>query len=216
MKRNRTNSPALRRRLMTLTALALIVALAGLCKSREDDEDDSAAIAAALINSDSGLTSNFNGTVTDILGNVWMKCSYGQTYESETDQCTGTGGGTTYDAQSLAFCDVENLCTDTNTLYANDGDAYDACENLSFADRTDWRLPDYTELVALVNSQTRTSFLIFFPQTPDDKNFWSRNEPSGGDSDAYSVNFADATIGSVETENKVTTANYVRCVSPIN
>ncbi len=196
--------------------LALILAVGGVadCKSREDDEDDSAAVVAALLNNSTGLNSNFNGTVKDSLGNTWMKCSYGQTFESKTDQCTGTGGGTTYNAQSMAFCTVEDLCTDTTTLNANSGPAYTACEDLTLAGLTTWRLPDYTELVSLINGQTRDSFLIFFPQTPDDKNFWTRTEPSGGDSDAYSVSFASSTMAQVDTENKVTTSNYVRCIVP--
>lgn len=201
--------------LWILTGLVTCLVLVN-CKSREDDENGDDALLTALANSEAGTNSNFNGTVTDSLGNVWMKCAYGQVYEADTDQCTGTGGGTTFGAQSFQFCESSNLCTDTTLLQANEGPAFDACDGLSLAGLTDWRLPDYTEMVTLINGQSRDSFLVFFPQTPDDKAFWSRNEANPGDSDAQSVSFAAATMGTVDTENKVTTSNYIRCISPID
>ncbi|MFN3604588.1 MAG: DUF1566 domain-containing protein [Leptonema sp. (in: bacteria)] len=172
-------------------------------------EDSSAALLSL-----SNFVNNGNGTVTDSSGKTWMKCTYGQVWDSTTDLCIGTGGGTTYGAKSLAACTIEGLCYDTATLQLNDGPAFAACDELSFADYTDWRVPTKYELGALAQTLVnRDTFLLTFPNTPDDKFFWTSSISETDQKLAYSINLSNTDFGK-EFTRTTTTVQYVRCVRP--
>ncbi len=178
------------------------------CKKDSNDSLDFAKLLVLATFRD-----NNNGTVTAPSGFLIAKCSYGQVWNSGLNNCAGTGSSTTYGAQSMAYCSVANSCYDS-ALNANAGPAYTACAGYAVNGISGWRMPSSTELLSLTTSLTRTSFLVLFPQTPDDKNFWTRDtNPNKTDySEAYGVSFAESTFGEKTSYNKVSVPLYVRCV----
>lgn len=188
--------------------IVFTLAIGIACQNKE--KTDSNAALAAL----SSFVDNSNGTVTDSSGKVWLKCAYGQVWDPATNLCTGTGGGTTYGAKSLEACSMAGYCYDPATLLLNSGAAFVACDELSFAEFTDWRLPTRYELAGLAQSLVnRDTFLISFPNTPDDKFFWTSSMSENDQKLAYAVNFSTTDFGK-EFTRTTTTVQYVRCVRP--
>ena len=183
--------------------------------SSSDDDDTNIFLTAWL--AETKFTNQGDGTVVDVDGRMWTKCSYGQVWNSSLDDCTGdtTGGATTYGANSMYYCELADLCTDYSTGLANDGPAWDACDQLSFAGYTDWRLPTKYELALITDNVSYESFLSSFPETPDDKPFWSgsNNESSsGGTAAAWGVVFSESQFGNEVSRTKEQSNLYVRCV----
>ncbi|MCS7205276.1 MAG: DUF1566 domain-containing protein [Leptospiraceae bacterium] len=157
---------------------------------------------------------NFNGTIIDPENRMWMKCSYGQVWDQTTNTCTGTGGGTTFGAKSVSACAVEGGCFDTLNLELNSGPAFSACDDLVFAGFSDWRLPTKNEMSYLAKLfGNRKTFLVSFPNTPDDKFFWTKSISETDPKLAYAINFAETDFGK-EFTRTTTTVLYVRCVRP--
>lgn len=185
------------------------------CSSKSDSNDDE-TLAALLVLSQ-GFSDNFDGTVSQN-NLMWMKCSQGQTWSGSTNDCTGSGGGTTYNAVSLQFCSTltgsYSDCTtsDSTAPTATSGPAFDSCDTLNFANHTDWRLPTKVELELLVANVNRDAFLNLFPQTPDDKIFWSStgNKDKSDGSEAAGVNFSESNFGASEFATK-DSVKYLRC-----
>lgn len=189
--------------------ILLMVALLVVGCIKEKSKDTTINLAALQ-----NFTNNGNGTVVDSQGRMWMMCTYGQVWDPVTNTCTGTGGGTTFGAKSVAACGVAGFCFDTATLLLNSGPAYSACEEMDFAGFSDWRLPTRTELVELaLLSGNRNSFLLVFPNSPDDKLYWTASISESDNKFAYAVNFAETDFGKEFTRN-TTSVQYVRCVRP--
>ncbi len=76
---------------------------------------------------DSRFSIHNDGTVTDNnTGLIWMRCSLGQIWDTNTSSCTG----------SISAYSWENSLA--------------AAQSYSFADRSDWRLPNVKELTSIV------------------------------------------------------------------
>ncbi len=80
------------------------------------------------------------------------------------------------------------------------------CEELDFANQTDWRLPSKNELASLVNYGTYSA-ASDFPDMPSEY-FWSSSSYVGNTDSAWSVNF-----GNGQLNDRGKTDDYqVRCV----
>jgi hypothetical protein len=103
-----------------------------------------------------------------------------------------------------------------------------ACENLDFAGKTDWRLPNVTELHSLVDlTQTGGVFIntIDFPNIPGSLDnppyYWTSTTYNGLPQSpcstitncAWYVNFNDGYVEGVKLRSQKDQENYVRCVS---
>ncbi|MCO6355704.1 DUF1566 domain-containing protein [Pseudoalteromonas shioyasakiensis] len=76
---------------------------------------------------DSRFVINEDGTVSDSeTGLMWQRCTFGQSYDSDTDTCEGT-------SQQLTW-----------------GEALRGAENATFADYTDWHVPNVKELASIL------------------------------------------------------------------
>ncbi len=86
-------------------------------------------------------------------------------------------------------------------------DALEYCENLNFADYTDWRLPNERELRSIVKDDTFNPAIdpVFDCELSP---YWSSTSLASDASYAWFVNFA---VGGDNWQNK-TNHNYVRCV----
>lgn len=103
------------------------------------------------------LQASADGTVSDAAtGLVWMRCSVGQTWTGTT--CSGDPARHTFD-QAIAL---------TGTI--------------TFAGKSDWRLPNVRELFSLVNYSLAESRIdvLAFPNTPYQTEYWS-STPTDGD-----------------------------------
>jgi len=187
----------------------LMLPFAGCSKSKSSSKD---AISYAMLSILSTFTDNRNGTITSPNGYLIAKCAVGQVWNSSLNNCAGTGSASAYGAQSMAYCLVANSCNDSS-LNANSGPAYTACSNYSVSSVTGWRLPSIVELQSLTGSLNRASILTVFPETPDDKYFWSREADSTSTSysQALGISFAENSFGTKQGFDKVSSALYVRC-----
>ena len=154
------------------------------------------------------FTDNFDGTVR--LSNyylTWMKCSQGQTWNSLTNNCDGA-------AQSFQYCPYNTNACEMGLL----GPSAISCEELIFANRTDWRVPTINELRAIIHCNDRTMPYInsscssftsptvngLFPNTPASY-YWSSS--GYGDFAALYAYFANGDVWQTSRTNFF----HVRC-----
>ncbi|MBK8397688.1 MAG: DUF1566 domain-containing protein [Leptospiraceae bacterium] len=117
---------------------------------------------------------NMDGTITDTNRNVtWMKCSAGQVWNQTNNDCTGIGNsGNNYSVGYFQYCaTASHSCNNTGSpnwdLNGNGTSGlWTYCDNLELGGRTNWRVPNHSELLGMyadVYSQSTYQFL--FPQT---------------------------------------------------
>ena len=114
---------------------------------------------------------NGDGTVTDpTTGLVWMRCSMGQIWDGTT--CTGTAKSFTFDG--------------ANALTGK----------VTFAGKSDWRLPNIRELQTIVDRSVFNPAIdkAAFPNTSA-SNFWSASAYAGGSYYAWGVYFYNGYAG---------------------
>lgn len=126
-------------------------------------------------------TVNADNTVTDNrTGLMWRRCSQGK---NDDATCTGTSGSYTWE------------------------DAISQCENET-ADYSDWRLPNYKELLSIVSYGAMSPAINgTFPATTSTA-YWTSTSYAGDGTTAWYVDF---NMGGGDPSAK-TTPQYVRCV----
>ena len=85
-------------------------------------------------------------------------------------------------------------------------EALSYCEEVSTADKFDWRLPNRNELASLINYEKENGAMSDFPGIAE-KGFWTSTSTVAGN-EAWTVDFAS---GAIEAENKTST-KYIICV----
>ena len=133
-------------------------------------------------------TDNGNGTVTDsATGLIWQKCSAGQ--------------GTTL-----------GNCSSGSSTYVNWSGAITYCEGLTLGGRSDWRLPNFNELISIIDyTKTSNPFIdtTAFPniQFPV---YWSSSTYTLTTSKAWLISYSN---GLWYNQDKVESLLPVRCVT---
>lgn len=183
-----------------------------------------------------GVAGEFGGQTYTAQTLTFMKCSQGQIWNGTTsNDCTGTGNpppGDYYGAGTYLYCDAQdNDCNggiNEGTLgtFSNGGTstAWDTCNQLNFADKTDWRVPTHNELKTLIHCTDKTmpnarntgcgagnsttpAISSLFPNTAPEE-YWS-SFSFGNETAAWVVRFSDGYLR-VKGKND---PSYVRCVS---
>ena len=129
---------------------------------------------------------------------MWMKCPQGMAYDATSETCTGTNS-------TFQYCDADdNSCNGGSSGNPLDGngnsEAWDTCDNLSYAGYTDWRVPNKEELTSLIHCSnghvvtgdypdqcslsgifdSPTIDTSLFPNFPETRFWTSVSEPGGG------------------------------------
>jgi|GEM_PF-1287950 len=203
------------------------------------NEDATLLITGTLLNQ--GYTDNRDGTVTDnASGLVWQKCSQGQVYKRDSNDCQGFQRGATqsnpflnlgsdallWGAQIFSYCsNATNACNsltipqtlqgESSILVSGVSEAFQTCQALNpqgAAVATSWRVPNPIELQKLSIGGRNALIAVHFPNTVEDYYWssWSHAEDLLGQS-ATAVIFERKRFGETELRTK-TDRYYMRCV----
>lgn len=127
------------------------------------------------------FTDNENGTVTDTTtGLMWMKCAYGQTFDTANNTCLGAATALTWQQ------------------------ALQAAHGYQFANLNGWRLPNVKELATITEkSCVRPSIdETIFPSTPSD-DFWTSTPSASVQDSAWVVAFFNSSNAKKPKDNFV-------------
>ncbi|MCB1160182.1 MAG: DUF1566 domain-containing protein, partial [Leptospiraceae bacterium] len=157
------------------------------------------------------FTDNLDGTITDNnTGLMWMKCSQGQGWLQAQNDCQGKGSSTDNygaDLKRLQFCPSNNSACDNGAILTS-GALFDECNNLTFAGKTNWRVPTIQELESIIDKSISPFINNLFLDTVASY-YWRSTTCAPSTTGAWYVFFSDGVVGgSVKTGNY-----YVRCVS---
>lgn len=97
----------------------------------------------------------------------FAKCNYGQTWNSGSNDCTGTGNaGNHYGSTEVQYCTTgDNSCDDGTVLNGSGiSSAWSACSGSSLTGKS-WRVPTLNELRLLMNCDDPSEF----PANPGDQ-----------------------------------------------
>jgi hypothetical protein len=148
------------------------------------------------------FTDNGDGTVTDdVTGLMWDQCSWGQTYNAgaASGKCAGSGSSPDYNASIQNWSNALGVVVTAN--------------NQNWRGHNDWRLPNRTELVSLVNYATYTAGQPvidgnYFPNTPTSF-FWSSTVYAPDPALAWGVSF-DGGNAIADAQSSVNRVRLVR------
>ena len=148
---------------------------------------------------------NLDGTINDAKqGLTWMKCAQGMSFDVENNECMDSH-------IAFQYCDSQTDACNGNQssgLLNSSGNSgvWKTCDELEFAGRSDWRVPDRFELAGLVKcndgplgypvvsncgSQNKTAPTIeldFFNKFPD-TTFWTSSAVANAAYYGYAVSF---------------------------
>lgn len=175
------------------------------------------------------LLTGFAGFASAVSTHTFLNCnlpdtgqiaSYTATFGEDHDyQPTGTRPGyTIYNPGGGSSVTVDNrtgLMWVTNPNDASIGGTYSwenaitACEGLTYATYSDWRLPNIKELVSIVDlSRQNPSINTTYFLNTQGSNYWSSTTYMPNTVDAWIMNFASGNIANQYKVNPI----YVRCV----
>ena len=170
--------------------------------------DNSVSVYTRLVSSSATVESWFNdytdsryqdhgdGTISDAkTGLMWMKCTYGQSYDSVANSCSETGA----------------LAGDWQVAFANAAESNSANSGNGTFAFTDWRLPNLKELGSIVDFGSYSPAInsSIFPNTISGA-YWSATPFRANDSQAFVIGFS---AGDYYARDKdATTATYLRLV----
>jgi hypothetical protein len=181
------------------------------------------------------MKDNGDGTVSVYSsGLTWLKCTVGQKWNSDKNDCTGFTFNDEHGASLLTFCNTgDNSCNGNVDKGILNGDGfsqiYNACSSIDSGNRSDWRVPTKDELKSIVFCSEGPSEFPLFP-LPDyntcvsgskspaiDETFfpntvsylyWTAESDSADD--AWAILFDN---GFTWTQSKNSSLAYVRCVA---
>lgn len=117
------------------------------------------------------LTPYQDGTVSDArTGLMWMRCSLGQRWTGNT--CSGSATSMTWDEALNTAAGINNGTSDA------DGNGV-----IGFVGRTDWRVPNITELGSIIERRCYAPSIneVLFPTVETGAIFWSSTtDPKNG------------------------------------
>lgn len=108
------------------------------------------------------------------------------------------------DATGLTWQDDGSVTVNPKTW----SDAIDYCENLDFAGKQDWRLPNFNELYMIADRSRVNPAIDPVFQDVTSGNYWSSTTGASGSSGAWAVDF----YGGDDNWLDKTGSYYVRCV----
>ena len=141
-------------------------------------------------------TDNGDGTISDAkTGLMWMKCTYGQAYNSNNNSCNSNGA-----------ISGDWLAAFTNAAASNSANS----GNGSFA-FTDWRLPNVKELGSIVDFGNHSPAInqSIFPNTVSAA-YWSSTPSQADNSQTIIIGFQAGDYGAAARNTTATT--YLRLV----
>ncbi|MCZ8236887.1 MAG: DUF1566 domain-containing protein [Leptospiraceae bacterium] len=228
---------------LKLKTIILLIVSAGIfgigCEAPKEkdtlglsDEELGLVLTGFLLNTN--LVDLRDGTVLDKgLNLIWRKCSQGQVYRGNENDCRGAVSGTLFTpndqvlwgAKKFAYCNTNTWSCNTRTvpltLVANAGfittgfsEALNTCAALNDANGfPGWRVPTPFELQRLTLGG-RTALLANFPDTVESLYWssWSVQDDTTGEI-AITVNFDRESFGEEKTVQKIE-KTYVRCIRP--
>lgn len=134
---------------------------------------------------------------------------YDATTNLSWTKCTIGAGGAPLDAGGGACNLPAGPSVDDKTWV----DALSACENLTYAGFSDWRLPNIRELASIADFDGVAAPLIstaFFPQTANFA-YWSSSSSLASPSQAHTVNFSNGQLNAT-VDGLKTGLRFTRCV----
>lgn len=165
-----------------------------------------------------GKAGTFGGNTYTAQTIFFMMCSQGQSWDSSGNTCNSTDNA----YAGNTFCNANDSSCDNGTILNGTGTStvYTACDSLSFAGKTNWRVPTKKELKTIIHCTDRTmpadsascaastspTVNTLFPKTIDSI-FWSAS--ASNTTSAWTVNFL---TGIAQTASK-SDPNYLRCVA---
>lgn len=170
-------------------------------------------------------------------GRLWMRCAYGQVWNTTAGNCTGAGSAANdiWGGVQVQYCaSGDAACNDTNPAgeagnvsgHLNglgSSGAWDACNNMNAGAGTygtnTWRVPRKSELGGLITGSTNPTIdTAMFPNTIYNFNgaaYWTSSSYNPATNFAVWYVYFSTGNGLIALNNGKTNNFYVRCVSDL-
>jgi hypothetical protein len=133
----------------------------------------------------------FSQTIKSYITNQWQDSRYTPDHENKTVTDKITGLMWKQCPEGLSGSDCSNGSASSHTYK----DAIELAENTTFAEHSDWRLPNIKELASLaaLDRYNPAINITLFPKIPTDEStnsrFWSSSPKVSSLTDAWALNF---------------------------